>query len=151
MIEHTAAKILKQLVLLLEKNDFILYYDKRFPSMRPRVNKSCDYLYHNTLGYMREPLTTFTFHDKDNHIDYCVSYNKDFPWSLQYAKYTYPSFHHIYAPLSVSFNPYKNYSEEEANELAEKIYDDLITKPIDKHIESDLSFAQHYENLILNK
>lgn len=118
MIEHTVAKILKQLALILEEKGFILYYDKRFPSMRPRINESCDYLYHNTLGYMTEPLTTFTFHDKNSHVDYGITYIKDFPWSLSYAKETYPSRYPIYMPLSVSFNPYKNYSNEEARELA---------------------------------
>lgn len=151
MSEFTVAKILKHLALILEENGFVIYYDKRFPSMKPRINESCDYLYHNTLGYMTEPLTAFTFHDKNNHVDYGINYNKDFPWSLQYAKYTYPSFHRIYAPSSVSFNPYKNYSEEEARELAKKFYKDLMAKPINDYIEKDLSFTQHYEDLVLTK
>lgn len=151
MNEYTVAKILKQLALLLEKNGFVLYYDKRFPSMKPRINKSCDYLYHNTLGYMTEPLTTFTFHDKDSHVAYGITYVKDFPWSLSYAKEIYPSRYPIYMPLSISFNPYKTYSEDEANELAMKLYKDLMTKPINDYIEKDLSFAQHYKDLALTK
>lgn len=151
MIDYTVAKILKQLAIILEENDFVLYYDKRFPSIRPRINNSRDYLYHNTLGYMTEPLTAFTFHDKDGHIDYCISYDKNFPWSLSYAKGTYPSRHPIYMPLSISFNPYKNYSEEEARELAKRIYKDLMTKPIETAIEKNQSFAQHYEVVVLTK
>ena len=41
MSEFTVAKILKQLVLILEKNDFVLYYDKRFPSMKQQTSYPC--------------------------------------------------------------------------------------------------------------
>ena len=40
MSDFTAAKILKQLALILEENDFVIYYDKRFPSMKPHINDS---------------------------------------------------------------------------------------------------------------
>ena len=38
MSEFTVAKILKQLALILEENGFVIYYDKRFPSMKPHIN-----------------------------------------------------------------------------------------------------------------
>lgn len=32
-----------------------------------------------------------------------------------------------------------------------KLYKDLMTKPINDYIEKDLSFTQHYEDLVLTK
>lgn len=40
MNEFTVAKILKQLALILKENGFVIYYDKRFPSMKPHINNS---------------------------------------------------------------------------------------------------------------
>lgn len=149
MIDYTIAKILKQLVIILEENDFVLYYDKRFPSMRPRINESCDYLYHNCLGYMTEPLTTFRCRDKNSQINYSIAYNKKFPHSLRYDKSDYPSSFNIYKSLSI--NPYQNYSEDEAKERAKKIYDDLMKKPVETYSQQDQSFAKHYETVTLSE
>ena len=44
MSEFTVAKILKQLALILEENDFVIYYDKRFPSMKPHINDTTPYI-----------------------------------------------------------------------------------------------------------
>ena len=56
MSEFTIAKILKHLALILEENGFILYYDKRFPSMKPHINDTAPYLYHNSLGQCINPV-----------------------------------------------------------------------------------------------
>lgn len=40
MSEFTVAKILKHLALILEENNFVIYHDKRFPSMKPHINDS---------------------------------------------------------------------------------------------------------------
>lgn len=37
--ELNVARVLKQLVYILEDNDFVLYYDKRFKSSVPQVVK----------------------------------------------------------------------------------------------------------------
>ena len=91
MSEFTVAKILKQLALILEENGFVIYYDKRFPSMKPHINSNTPYLYHNSLGHMHQPCLQFRFHDKDKQIDYAVRYDKNFPRSLKYDKTPYPN------------------------------------------------------------
>ena len=91
MSEFTVAKILKQLALILEENGFVLYYNKRFPSMKPHINDNTPYLYHNSLGHMHQPCLQFRFHDKDKQIDYAIRYDKNFPRSLKYDKTPYPN------------------------------------------------------------
>lgn len=151
MTNYTIAKILKQLALLLEENDFVLYYDKRFPPLKPKINNKCDYLYRDILEHDQDPFLQFQCHDKNSHIDYCIGYNEDFPQTLRYSKYTYPSFHRTYNSLSVSFDPHKDYSEEEARKLARAWYEDLMTKPIETAVESDQSFAKFHKAVFLNK
>ena len=51
MTKFIIARILKQLALILEENGFVFYYDKRFDSMKPKINNKCDYLYRDVLGH----------------------------------------------------------------------------------------------------
>lgn len=149
MSEFTVAKILKQLVLILEKNDFVLYYDKRFPSLKPRINDHTPYLYHNSLSHMHQPCLQFRFHDKDKQIDYAVRYDKNRPRSLKYDKTPYPNRAVVYMSLPTAIHPYQTYSEDEAKELAMKLYKSLMKKPVEKTIKSDSTFTNHYESFYL--
>ena len=151
MSEFTAAKILKHLVLILEENDFVIYYDKRFPSMKPHINDTAPYLYHNSLGHMHQPCLPFRFHDKDKQIDYAVRYNKNFPRSLKYDKTPYPNRAIVYMRLPTSLNPCQTYSEDEAKELAMTWYKELMKKPIEKTIKNDSAFTRYYETVVLTK
>jgi len=36
--ELNVARVLKQLVYILEEYDFVLYYDKRFESLKPQID-----------------------------------------------------------------------------------------------------------------
>lgn len=151
MSDFTAAKILKQLALILEENDFVLYYDKRFPSMKPHINNITPYLYHNSLGHMHQPCLQFRFHDKDKQIDYAVRYDKNFPRSLKYDKTSYPNQVPVYMSLPTAIYSYQTYSEDEAKELAMKLYKSLMKKPVEKTIKSDSAFTNHYEAVVLTK
>lgn len=151
MSEFTVAKILKQLVLILEKNDFVLYYDKRFPSMKPHINDSTPYLYHNSLGHMHQPCLQFRFRDKDKQIDYAICYDKNFPRSLKYDKTPYPNRAVVYMSLPTAIHPYQTYSEDEAKELAMTWYKNLMKKPIEKTIKSTNAFTRYYETVVLTK
>lgn len=151
MSEFTVAKILKQLALILEENDFVLYYDKRFPSMKPHINSNTPYLYHNSLGHMHQPCLKFRFHDKNKQTDYAIRYDKNFPRSLKYDKTSYPNQAPVYMSLPTSLNPCQKYSENEAKELAMTWYKNLMKKPIEKTIKSDNAFTDHYETVVLTK
>lgn len=151
MSEFTVAKILKQLVLILEKNDFVLYYDKRFPSMKPHINDNTPYLYHNSLGHMHQPCLQFRFHDKDKQIDYAVRYDKNSPKSLKYDKTPYPNRAVVYMSLPTSLNPCQTYSEDETRKLAMTWYKELMKKPIEKTIKNNNAFTDHYEAVVLTK
>lgn len=151
MSEFTVAKILKQLILILEKNDFVIYYDKRFPSMKPHINDSTPYLYHNLLGHMHQPCLQFKFHDKNKQIDYAIRYDKNFPRSLKYDKTSYPNRAVVYISLPTSLNPCQTYSENETKELAMTWYRELMKKPIEKTIKSKSTFTDHYEAVVLTK
>lgn len=151
MTKFIIARILKQLALILEENGFVLYYDKRFDSMKPKVNDKCDYLYRDVLGHDQDPFLQFECHDKDCQIDYCVGYNRNLPETLCYSKHPYPSFYRTYKSLSISFDPQKNYSENEAKELAKKLYEDLMKQPIEPRADNDPSYAKYHEAVVLNK
>lgn len=151
MSEFTVAKILKQLTLILEENDFVIYYDKRFPSMKPHINNSTPYLYHNSLGHMHQPCLQFRFRDKDKQIDYAICYDKNFPRSLKYDKTAYPNRAVVYMRLPTSLNPCQTYSEDEAKELAMTWYKNLMKKPVEKTIKRDNAFTEHYEAIVLTK
>lgn len=151
MSEFTVAKILKQLAIILEENGFILYYDKRFPSMKPHINDSAPYLYHNSLGHMHQPCLQFKFHDKNKQIDYAVRYDKNFPRSLKYDKTPYPNRAIVYMRLPTSLNPCQIYSEDEAKELAIKWYKNLMKKPVENTIKNDSTFTRYYETVVLTK
>ena len=151
MSEFTVAKILKQLALILEENGFVLYYDKRFPSLKPHINDNTPYLYHNSLSHMHQPCLQFRFRDKDKQIDYAICYDKNFPRSLKYDKTPYPNRAVVYMRLPTSLNPCQTYSEDEAKELAMKWYRELMKKPIEKTIKNNNAFTDHYEDLVLTK
>ena len=151
MSEFTVAKILKHLALILEEKGFVLYYDKRFPSMKPHINDSTPYLYHNSLGHMHQPCLQFKFHDKNRQIDYAVRYDKNFPKSLKYDKTPYPNRAVVYMRLPTSLNSYQTYSEDEAKELAITWYKNLMKKPVEKTIKSTNAFTDHYEAIVLTK
>ena len=151
MSEFTVAKILKHLALILEENDFVLYYDKRFPSMKPHMNDNTPYLYHNSLGHMHQPCLQFKFHDKNKQTDYAIRYDKNFPRSLKYDKTPYPNRAVVYMSLPTSLNSYQTYSEDEAEELAMKLYKDLMKKPVKKTIKNDNAFTEHYKAIVLTK
>lgn len=149
MSEFAVAKILKHLALILEENGFVIYYDKRFPSMKPHINDTTPYLYHNSLGHMHQPCLQFKFHDKDKQIDYAVRYDKNSPRSLKYDKTPYPNRAVVYMRLPTSLNPCQTYSEDEAKELTMKWYRELMKKPIEKTIKSKSTFTDHYEAIHL--
>lgn len=151
MSELTIARILKQLALILEENGFVLYYDKRFPSMKPHINDSTPYLYHNSLGHMHQPCLQLRFHDKDKEIDYAIRYDKNFPRSLKYDKTPYPNQIPVYMSLPTSLNPCQKYSEDEAKELAMTWYKKLMKKPVESNIKSNNAFTDHYEAIVLTK
>lgn len=151
MSEFTVAQILKQLALIIEENGFVIYYDKRFPSMKPNINDNTPYLYHNSLGHMHQPCLQFRFRDKDKQIDYAVRYDKNFPRSLKYDKTPYPNRAIVYMRLPTSLNPCQTYSEDETKELAMTWYKDLMKKPIEKTIKSNSTFIDHYEAVVLTK
>jgi len=151
MSEFTIAKILKQLALILEENGFVLYYDKRFPSMKPHINDRTPYLYHNLLGHMHQPCLQFRFRDKNKQIDYAVRYDKNFPRSLKYDKTPYPNQAPVYMSLPTSLNPCQKYSEDEVKELAMTWYKNLMKKPVEKTIKNDNTFTRYYEAVVLTK
>lgn len=151
MSEFTVAQILKQLALIIEENGFVIYYDKRFPSMKPHINDNTPYLYHNSLGHMHQPCLQFRFRDKDKQIDYAIRYDKNFPRSLKYDKTPYPNRAVVYMSLPTAIYSYQTYSEDEAKELAMKLYKSLMKKPVEKTIKSDSAFTNHYEAVVLTK
>lgn len=151
MTKFIIARILKQLALTLEENGFVLYYDKRFDSMKPKINDKCDYLYRDVLGHDQDPFLQFECRDKDSQVDYCIGYNKAFPETLRYSKHPYPSFYRTYNSLSVSFDPQKDYSEKEAKKLAKKLYEDLMKQPIQPRTNDDPSYEKYHEAVVLNK
>lgn len=126
--ELNVARVLKQLVYILEENDFVLYYDKRFKSSAPQIDGEHDYLYHNFLDNPYSPLTYLHFRDSESKVDYHLDYRDVFTHTLHYSKYLYPMPQNpISHKMETYLDPYKIYSEVEAKELAEKIYNELIS------------------------
>lgn len=125
--ELNAARVLKQLVYILEENDFVLYYDKRFESLKPQIDDEHDYLYHESLGDPYSPLTYLHFRDSKSRMDYNLDYRDVFTHTLHYSKYLYPMPQNPFSlKMETYLDPYKEYSETEAKELAEKIFYELM-------------------------
>ena len=122
--ELNVARVLKQLVYILEKHKFVLYYDKRFESLKPQIDDEHDYLYHEFLD---NPLTYLRFKDSELKIDYHLDYRDEFTHTLHYSKYSYPMPRNPRSlKMETYLDPYKEYTKDEAKELAQKIYDELI-------------------------
>ena len=130
--ELNVARVLKQLVYILEENDFVLYYDKRFESLKPQIDDEHDYLYNEYLNEKYHPLTYLKFRDSESRTDYNLDYRDSFTHTLHYSKYHYPIPQNPFSlKMETYLDPYKAYSEAEAKGLAEKIYNELMSlKPI---------------------
>lgn len=130
--ELNVARVLKQLVYILEENDFMLYYDKRFESLKPQIDDEHDYLYNEYLNEKYYPVTYLKFRDSETKMDYNLDYRDSFTHTLHYSKYHYPMPQNPFSlKMETYLDPYKAYSEAEAKELAEKIYNELMSlKPI---------------------
>lgn len=125
--ELNVARVLKQLVYILEENDFVLYYDKRFESLKPQIDDEHDYLYHDSFDGPYSPMTYLRFHDSESKTDYNLDYRDTFTHTLHYSKYLYPMPQNPFShKMETYLDPYKVYSEAEAKELAEEIYNELI-------------------------
>lgn len=126
--ELNAARVLKQLVYILEANDFVLYYDKRFESLKPQIDDEHNYLYNEYLGEPHHPLTYLKFRDSESKTDYNLDYRDEFTHTLHYSKYLYPMPQNPFSlKMETYLDPYKAYSEVEAKELAEEIYNELMS------------------------
>lgn len=125
--EQNVARVLKQLVYILEENDFVLYYDKRFESLKPEIDDEHDYLYHELLGDPYSPMTYLKFRDSESKVDYNLDYRDVFTHTLHYSKYLYPMPQNPFShKMETYLDPYKVYSEAEAKELAENIFNELM-------------------------
>lgn len=125
--ELNVARVLKQLVYILEENDFVLYYDKRFESLKPQIDDEHDYLHHESYDGPYSPLTYLHFRDSESKVDYHLDYRDEFTHTLHYSKYLYPMPQNPFSlKMETYLDPYKEYSETEAKELAEKIYNELM-------------------------
>lgn len=125
--ELNVARVLKQLVYILEENDFVLYYDKRFESLKPQIDDEHDYIYHESYDGPYSPVTYLQFRDSESKVDYNLDYRDVFTHTLHYSKYLYPMPQNPFShKMKTYLNPYKVYSEAEAKELAEEIYNELM-------------------------
>lgn len=125
--ELNATRVLKQLVYILEENDFVLYYDKRFESLKPQIDDEHDYLYHDAFDGPYSPMTYLQFRDSESKTDYNLDYRDVFTHTLHYSKYLYPMPQNPFShKMETYLDPYKTYSEAEAKELAEEIFDELM-------------------------
>lgn len=126
--ELNVARVMKQLVYIIEANDFVLYYDKRFKSSVPQIDDEHDYLYHNFLDNPYSPVTYLHFRDSESKTDYNLDYRDVFTHTLHYSKYLYPMPQNPFShKMETYLDPYKVYSEAEAKELAEEIFNELMS------------------------
>lgn len=129
--ELNVARVLKQLVYILEDNDFVLYYDKRFESLKPQIDDEHDYLHHESYDGPYSPMTYLRFRDSESKVDYHLDYRDVFTHTLHYSKYLYPMPQNPFSlKMETYLDPYKVYSETEAKELAEEIYNELMDAKI---------------------
>lgn len=125
--ELNVARVLKQLVYILEENDFVLYYDKRFESLKPQIDDEHDYLYHDSYDGHYSPVTYLQFRDSESKVDYHLDYRDVFTHTLHYSKYLYPIPQNPFShKMETYLDPYKVYPEAEAKELAEEIFNELM-------------------------
>lgn len=125
--ELNVARVLKQLVYIIEANDFVLYYDKRFESLKPQIDEEHDYLYHDSYDGPYSPMTYLRFRDSKSRMDYNLDYRDTFTHTLHCSKYLYPMPQNPFShKMETYLDPYKVYSEAEAKELAEEIFNELM-------------------------
>lgn len=150
--ELNVARILKQLVYILESNGFVLYYDKRFESLKPQIDDEHDYLYNEHLNDPHHPLTYLHFRDSESKSDYNLNYRDVFTYTLHYSKYSYPMPQNPFTlEMETYLDPYKVYSEIEAKELAQKIYDELIHANKQQFKPKDEPYTKYHEFTTLTK
>ena len=81
-----------------------------------------------------------------NDTDYNLDYRDSFTHTLHYSKYHYPMPQNPFSlKMETYLDPYKAYSEAEAKELAEKIYNGLMSlKPIlfDQNIDRSTKYRK---------
>ena len=150
--ELTVARVLKQLVYILEENDFVLYYDKRFESLKPQIDDERDYLYHDSYDGHYSPMTYLQFRDSESKVDYHLDYRDVFTHTLHYSKYLYPMPQNPFShKMETYLDPYKVYSETEAKELAEEIFNELISKNNQNFAPNDTRPTKYREFITLTK
>lgn len=150
--ELNVARVLKQLVYILEENDFVLYYDKRFESLKPQIDDKRDYLYHCYLDNPYSPLTYLKFRDSELNTDYHLDYYDEFTHTLHYSKYPYPMPQNPRSlKMETYLDPYKSYSETEAKELAQNIFDELMCVNKQQFEPNDTRLTKDRKSIIVTK
>lgn len=150
--ELNVACVLKQLIYILEENDFVLYYDKRFESLKPQIDEEHNYLYHEFLDDPYNPLTYLRFKDSESKIDYHLDYRDEFTHTLHYSKYPYPMPRNPRSlKMETYLDPYKEYTKDEAKKLAQKIYDELIHANKQQFKPKDEPYTKYHEFTTLTK
>lgn len=150
--ELNVARVLKQLVYILEENDFVLYYDKRFESLKPQIDDEHDYLHHESYDGPYSPMTYLRFRDSESKVDYHLDYRDVFTHTLHYSKYLYPMPQNPFShKMETYLDPYKVYSETEAKELAEEIFNELVLKNNQDFAPNDNRPTKHRKFITLTK
>lgn len=150
--ELNVARVLKQLVYILEENDFVLYYDKRFESLKPQIDDEHDYLCNEYLNEKYHPVTYLRFRDSESKTDYNLDYRDVFTHTLHYSKYLYPMPQNPFShKMETYLDPYKVYSETEAKELAEEIFNELMSVEKIPFAPNDTRPTKHREFITLTK
>lgn len=150
--ELNVARVLKQLVYILEEHGFVFYYDKRFDVSRPQLDNKHDYLYHEFLDDPYSPLTYLHFTDNESKIDYHLDYRDEFTHTLHYSKYPYPMPRNPYTlKMKTYLDPYKEYNDNDAKQLAQKIFDELMHSRKQVFKPNDEPYTKYHEFTTLTK
>lgn len=150
--ELNVARVLKQLVYILEENDFVLYCDKRFESLKPQIDDTRDYLYHYYLDNPYSPITYLSFRDSELNTDYNLNYRDEFTHTLHYSKYPYPMTQNPRSlKMETYIDPYKEYSEIEAKELAQEIFSELMRANTQQFEPNDIRPTKYRKPIIVTK
>ena len=150
--ELNVARVLKQLVYILEENDFVLYYDKRFESLKPQIDDERNYLYHQYLDNPYSPITYLSFRDSELNTDYHLDYRDTFTHTLHYSKYPYPMPQNPRSlKMETYLDPYKEYSEIEAKELAQEIFHELMEANKQQFEPNDVRLTKYRKSTIITK
>ena len=150
--ELNVARVLKQLVYILEENDFVLYYDKRFESLKPQIDDEHDYLYHQYLDNPYSPITYLSFRDSELNTDYHLDYRDTFTHTPHYSKYPYPMPQNPRSlKMETYLDPYKEYSEIEAKELAQEIFHELMEANKQQFEPKDVRLRKYRKSTIITK